>query len=488
MTFAGKNILAVDTGLTGCKALVFNPIGNVIAEAQRTTPVESNGKGRSVIDMDVLWRVACEAISEAVGCSGDIGCIGFSGHGNGLYCIDAVGNSVGKAVSSMDCCAESELNLLNESERERLRELSLQQLWAGQPGMILRRLKHECPDDYSRIHKILFCKDYLAFRLTGIPVTDYSDVSASGLLNNTIGKYDPEITGLLGIKEASEMLPEIICGYDIRGVVSGQGAHDTGLPEGIPVIGGMFDVDACAYGCGTVVPGDACSIAGTWNINAVVSGHMNYSDRIRQCIRRTDGQTALLIDSSATSAVNIKWYAGKLLGCDKSSDFEKLDAGLEHYEYTFRSPYYLPFVNGSLGCGMSRGAFVGLDISCDRETLFAAVYEGICFAHRWHFDNLVATDSEISTMTLTGGAAKGKEFRQLMADICGINVQTVNIEQSGAFGIWAAASCALKRFNDIGEAVAGKIRITDTRQPDEIRHAVFEERYMKFKELIKCPL
>lgn len=488
MSKKDKYILAIDTGLTNSKALIFSQDGCVLAEVQRTTPVRTEGNGHSEIDMEELWSVIREIISEVTKSVPDkknIVCIGFSGHGNGLYCLDANGNPLRKAITSMDTRAISEVTSFPTDLAEILRKKSMQQLWSGQPGMILRHLKKHDPKHYGMISRIMLCKDYLAYRLTNIITTDYSDISASGLMNNSTGVYDMDILSILEIPEVFTMLPEYIHGYDIRGGVSLQGARDTGLHQGTPVIGGMFDVDSCTYGCGTVWPGSECSIAGTWNINARVSERMTYSDRIRQCIWRTDGQTTLMIDSSATSAVNIKWYIKKLLAAE-SSNYSKFDQSVAGHQFRFDSPYFLPFVNGSLGSYKSRAAFIGIDILCDNYSLFAAVYEGICFAHRWHLEN-IGGDS-YKNLRVTGGTAKGKQFCQLFADVCGKRIETVNVEQSGAFGIWAAATCAIGLYNNMETALSSKLVMNGEFIPDKNKHELFNNRYQRFKELIQCHL
>lgn len=482
-------ILAVDAGLTNSKAIVYDDSGNILMESSATTPVESGPDGISQINMDELWRVVCGLISEVSGKLagyGSIVCIGFSGHGNGLYCIDASGKPVGKAVTSMDLRAAEELMSLDPDNAEFIRNKSMQQLWSGQPGMILRWMKKTVPEQYSRISKFMLCKDYLAYRLTARVATDYSDISASGLMDNHAGCYDNELLIRLGIPEMINALPECIRGYDIRGTVSSQGANDTGLAEKIPVIGGMFDVDACAYGCGAISPGDLCSIAGTWNINSLVSASRSYSDKIRQCIIRTDGNKSLIIDSSATSAINITWYLKKLKNLGQS-DFDRFDADIAEYCYSLDSPYFMPFVNGSLGTGLNKAVFTGIDLSCGPDNLFAAVYEGVCFAHRWHLENIDSSNLT-RVLTLTGGAAKGKQFCQLFADINGREVRTVNIAQSGAFGIWAAAAYAAGYFASMEQAVESKLDVVNRFVPDIDRHELFNNRYNNFKELIKCHL
>ena len=482
------NILAVDTGLTGCKALVFDREGNVLAEAERETPVETGPHGCSVIDMEQLWKTACKVIAEAAAaCAGRgaIGCVGFSGHGNGLYCVDASGRPSGKAITSMDMRSAGELATLQPESAEWLKQQTTQQLWPGQPGAILRWLKRQYPEQYRRIHKVMFCKDYLAFRLTGEVATDFSDISASGLMDNVNGGYHAGILAHLDIGEAMGMLPPVIRGYDFRGGVSAQGSMDTGLAKGIPVIGGMFDVDACVYGCGTFLPGGSCSIAGTWNINTAVADGMRYSPRIRQCARRTDGQSALLIDSSATSATNIKWFVDAVL---EEADYEQFDARMENYIYASDSPFFLPFIKGTLLPDGPGGAFTGLDVSCGQEKMFAAVYEGIGFAHRWHLENLELAGAQIDTVRVTGGAARGRHFRRLLADICGKSFEAVNVEQSGALGVWAAACAATGISDSMEAAIGGRVKVIDKALADKPRNQIFNQRYMKFKELLKCHL
>ncbi len=486
----GDKILAVDSGLTACKALIFDMTGNVLTESGAATPVISSSDGASFIDMDKLWNVICSVISDAF-LSGkispaEIKCVGFSGHGNGLYCIDQNGLPVGPAVTSMDVRAKDLIDELTETQTDFLKHKSMQHIWPGQPGIILRWIKEKKPEQYRNIHKIMFCKDYLAFRLTGKVATDYSDISSSGLLDNSESTYDPEILNCLGIPEIKSALPNIIKGYDIRSGVSTQGAEDTGIPEGIPVIGGMFDVDACVYGSGVFFPKDACCIAGTWNINAVVSDKMSFYPNIRQCVKRTDGKTSLMIDSSATSSVNIEWYLKKFLGIE--NQYNVFDCYLKSYEITFDSPFFIPFINGSLNNIFHKGAFIGLDMTCDKGKLFAAVYEGVCFAHRYHIEKLEKSGAKIELVRITGGAARSTNFCRLFTDITGKRANTTNFSQSGALGLWAGAVVALGRYENMASAIKEKVMFCEIYSPDLARHKLFTKRYEKFKELIKCRL
>jgi len=476
----GNNILAVDVGLSFCKALLFNENGNVITSASCHTPVLTPASGLSEINMTDLWNAVSGIIKQTVG-NNSVAAVGVTGHGNGIYCLDSTGTPVGNAITSMDRRAESEIDFLSNQQKDLLTSRSTQSLWSGQPGMILRWLKRHDSSEYSRIDKVMLCKDYLSFMLTGVYATDWSDMSASGLLNNISGKYDPEMLDAMGISEFNDKLPMAIRAFDIRGGVSKTAVVKTGIQAGTPVIGGMFDVDACVYGAGVIEPGTLCSIAGTWNINTAVIKKPCFEPKIRQCIRRGDGLKSMLVDSSATSAINIEWLLKTFF--KNAVDYKGFTAELEVHKWENDSPYWLPFINGSLDTIAKKGALIGLDISHDSKDMMAAVAEGICFAHRFHIENLTQAGAKFEKIRLTGGAAT-YSFCQLFSDICGLTVETVYEKQSGAVGIQAAARVALGQYSEM----TSEASVEKEFKPNHIKLALFNKRYKQFKELIKCHL
>jgi len=480
-------LLTADIGLSFCKVAVSTAESDLLSSEGAPTPVCTPGPGRSEMPMEALWQTVAGLIRrvlEAVPERTTVAAVGISGHGNGAYFVDADGQTRGQAVTSMDTAAAEEMDRLPEQNRSVLTALTLQQLWAGQPGMILRRLKRTAPERYARIGQVLSCKDFIAYRLTGQCHTDYGDVSAAGLLDIRQNRYAPELFAALELPELAAKLPPVLRSSDCRGGVTPEAASATGIPAGTPVIGGMFDVDACIYGAGIARSDDpVCSIAGTWNINAAVAAVPEFHPTIRQCVRRGDGKALLLIDSSATSAVNIEWlmkifFAG-------SRRYDELADVLRRVRRTGDSPYWLPFVNGSLGTAASRGAWIGIHASHRTDDLMAAVAEGMAFAHRFHLENLARAGAAVSGIRLTGGAAT-PEFGQLLADVCGQPVTTVTEKQSGAAGLRAAARVALGLAPTLADAVS--VTVDGAFQPIAAEHDLYNQRYQRFKELLSCPL
>ena len=89
------------------------------------------------------------------------------------------------------------------------------------------------------------------------------------------GKYDIQLAKLFGITECIDKLPPIIKSNKIAGYVTSRAAEQSGLVEGIPVVGGLFDVVSTAL-CADLKDDQHLNVVlGTWS---VVSGVTHYID------------------------------------------------------------------------------------------------------------------------------------------------------------------------------------------------------------------
>ena len=102
---------------------------------------------------------------------------------------------------------------------------------------------------------ILFCKDLLRWFMSGVAVTEETDASAAGLLNWQTGRYDHDLLRIYDLEDASPKLPKIVKSDQIAGYVTESFARKTGLPAGIPILGGLFDVNSCMLGSGITKEG-----------------------------------------------------------------------------------------------------------------------------------------------------------------------------------------------------------------------------------------
>ena len=85
-------MLAVDSGLTMSKALIFSLDGREVGFGSSKPPTLYPKTGWTERNPEDLWRHAARAMKEAITRSGieprEIACVAVTGHGNGVYCLD----------------------------------------------------------------------------------------------------------------------------------------------------------------------------------------------------------------------------------------------------------------------------------------------------------------------------------------------------------------------------------------------------------------
>jgi L-xylulokinase len=254
--------------LTAQEKKIQSSSRKVVAEYPRAAWTE--------LDMVAVWESTADAIQEVLELSGisaqHILAIGNCAHGNGIYLLDKEGKPLRSAIMSLDTRAEAIVAQWNaKGISDTAWQQTFQQHWAAQPPALLAWLKANEADTYHRIGSVLLAKDYIKYCLTNEISSDYTDMSATNLFDLNRRSYARDLLELYGIADIYPALPEIVESYEQVGTVSASAANRTGLRQGTPVVGGLFDVSATALGAGVIHSGQACIIAGTWSINEVVT-------------------------------------------------------------------------------------------------------------------------------------------------------------------------------------------------------------------------
>jgi len=328
-----KYFLSVDNGLTMIKAALLDLNGEILCTCSDKNEVINN-ESYSEVDMDLLAKKTFMVIKEVIQKTGidpsDIISVGNSGHGGGLYPVDAKGRPVRYAITSMDARSAE---MIDGWDRKKIDAYSktYAHMWNGQAIPLLYWLKANEENNYKKTNKILFCKDWIKFKLTGALSTDYTDASNSGLINLNTRNYDPDIYKLYDLEEISEKLPKLSKSEEIIGYVTEEAAFETGLIKGIPVIGGCIDLVACILGSGLHDGSSFSLISGTWSINSAIDENISKSPDITSTILFADPEKFLVMDVSPTSAVNLEWFLSEVLekmnsvSLDRKQIYKKID-------------------------------------------------------------------------------------------------------------------------------------------------------------------
>ena len=128
--------LGIDAGNTGVKAVLFDEGGRALASAHRDTGGQCPAPGMVERDIGRLRTDLDGLVREVLDKSGlkgsDIAGIGTSGHGNGLYLLDADGGPVA-AIQSLDTRAAGVVEEWNgNGVADAAEAICLQRPWAAQ--------------------------------------------------------------------------------------------------------------------------------------------------------------------------------------------------------------------------------------------------------------------------------------------------------------------------------------------------------------------
>jgi sugar (pentulose or hexulose) kinase len=173
-------LLGIDSGTSVVKSVVFDLAGNEIAVARRETPVLTPVPNGAEMDMNLAWRLASETVTEvvaAVGGGDKIAGVGVSGTCCGLWLVDAAGNPARAALLWNDGRAADIIQRWDsDGFLDRVWELTGNAMFPGYRLVALRWLLEHEPETVERARWVLFHKDWLRYKLTGVIGSDESDV------------------------------------------------------------------------------------------------------------------------------------------------------------------------------------------------------------------------------------------------------------------------------------------------------------------------
>lgn len=486
-------LLGIDNGGTMAKAALFSLDGREVAVASRKTEMATPRPGHTERDPERMWQATVEAIRAVLAQSGvspgEIAAVATAGHGNGLYLVDRQGTPLRPGIISTDTRAKQYVAAwYANGTHPAILPKTMQSLWAGQPAALLAWLGDHEPDTPRRTGWALMCKDYVRLRLTGQVAAEVTDMSATSLLDVGRLTYDSGLLAALGLADWEDWLPPLCRPEQRCGGVTAEAARATGLREGTPVAGGLFDAAACTLASGVLRQDQLCMVAGTWSVNQFVSRTPVVDrDNFMTC-RYCLPDHYLIMEASATSASNLEWFIGQFLagtqeaGQDPSL-YDACNALVAAVPPEESRIVFLPFLYGSGESADARACLLGMAGWHGRGQLLRAVYEGVAFGHRWHVDRLRRFGAAPAAIRLTGGAARSDVWAQIFADTFQLPLEVPAATELGALGAAMVAGIAAGCFADYAQAVASMVRIARLYEPDAGRATLYNEKYDRYQKV-----
>jgi len=461
-----KLFLGLDVSTTGAKALLINEKGGVVSSA--TAPLTLSAPHPLWSEQDPLdwWIGISKSIRlalEQAGVSGSsVAAIGLTGQMHGLVLLDEQGEVLRPAILWNDQRTSAQCDeIRSRLGKQRLIQITGNDALTGFTAPKILWVQQNEPEIYARVRHILLPKDYIRYRLTGEYAMDKADGSGTILFDLKTRNWSPEVLSTLEIP--ANWLPPTFEGPEVTGCVSALAAAETGLVPGTPVVGGSGDCAAQAVGVGAVQPGIIALTLGTSGVvfASTESPLVEPEGRLHAFCHAVPGRWHFM-GVMLSAAGSLQWYRDTLAPgisfdslVNEAGDIKAGSDGLLFLPYLTgeRTPYPDPLV---------RAAWIGLTVRHTRAHMTRAVLEGVAFGIKDSFRLILQAGlGSIEQVRISGGGAKSKLWRQIMADVLGVELVTVNTSEGAAFGAALLAGVGAGIYENVLTACEATIQITD---------------------------
>ena len=444
-----KIYIGIDVGTTSLKALALTEDGEIAASAKCSYELYANGR-EATQNADDWYEAAVSAIREIAAKVKDIGeicAISTSAQGGATVLLDSSGNTMTPAYSWMDNRAFRESEELKNIFGDEL--FYSRHGWRMQPNSDAAKLlwmKRNIPEIYESAAAFPSTLGFINRRLTGRIVEDPTCAAIRRLYDINGKKFNPDLLDHLELTE--EKLPKTIPAGAFVGNLTAEAASETGLSESVRVYNGAHDQYCASIGSGAVNAGQLLLATGTaWVLFGVTETPLFGESRISPCIHPAGGYGALSTVTGIGAA--FEWLS-KLT----NTKVPELSAGASERKGKNDNLFFRPSATGTgLLIGQSLGAHIaGLSIGHDKYDLALALMEGAAFETALVIEEYKKSGmTDISSLTMTGGATASVFWQSLISDVTGLEVWASNQTDSPALGA-AVIAMAMDRGEDIAAA------------------------------------
>ena len=455
-----KYMMALDSGTTSNRCILFDRAGRIVSVAQREFTQYFPQPGWVEHDANEIWAtllgVAVEAMQMAGAAAADIAAIGITNQLETTIVWDkATGEPVHHAIvwqcrRTSEYCDELRARGLTARFREKtglvldayFSATKLHWLLENVPGVRERAAKGE----------LLFgtVETWLIWKLTGgrAHVTDYSNASRTMLFNINTLDWDEEILAELNIPRS--MLPKPLPSSGLFGTT------DPSLLGGeIPITGAAGDQQAALFGQTCFQPGEAKNTYGTGCFLLMNTGEKPVFSQngLVTTIAWGLGEkvTYALEGSIFVAGAAIQWLRDEMKLIANAAESEAVAQEV----VDTNGCYVVPAFTG-LGAPYwdqyARGAIVGLTRGCNRAHIVRATLDSLTY-QTYDVLNAMRADSGIALASLKvdGGASANNYLMQTQADVIGAPVLRPTCVESTAMGAAYLAGLAVGFWRDQAE-------------------------------------
>ena len=462
-------LIGIDVGTTGAKTLVIDDQGHVVARAVEEYPMYTPRPQWAEQDPEDWWQATVRSVRRVLKESrirpAEIAGIGLTGQMHGMVMVDAQGKVLRPCIMWNDQRTAAQCEwIMNVIGPARFLELTLNPALPGVTAPKIIWTRENEPEVYARAAKVLLPKDYVRYRLTGVYATEVSDASGTVLFDVSNRRWSREVLGELVIPPS--WMPECVESQEVTGRITAEVAELTGLPSGLPVVGGAGDQAASAVGTGIVEPGLVSVTLGTSGVVFAYTDEPSRDPegRLHTFCHAVPGKWHVM-GVTLSAGGSFRWFRDSLGLSEKNiarlsgvDPYEILTAEASNAPAGCEGLIFLPYLTGErtpYPDPNARGTFFGLTLRHDKRHMVRSVLEGVAYSLRDSIELFRDLGIPITQVRAVGGGARSLTWRQIMADVFGIELVTINVTDSTAFGTALLAGVGTGIYASVPATCAG---------------------------------
>ncbi len=490
-----KYVLGIDIGTSGTKTVLFDEKGRAVKSSTIEYPLYQPQNGYAEQNPADWFNAVAKTVKSVISqidVNSIVG-IGLSGQMHGLVMLDEKNEVIRPSIIWCDQRTSAECKEITEKiGAERLIEITANPALTGFTASKILWVRNNEPENYNKCCHILLPKDYVRFKMTGAYATEVSDASGMQLLDIAKRQWSSEVLKILDINP--EFLPKVYESPDITGYINAEFSKLSGLPEGIPVVGGAGDNAAAAIGTGVAEDSKAFTTIGTSGVVFVHTSEMKIDPkgRVHTFCAAVPGCWHVM-GVTQGAGLSLKWFrdnfctsekeTAKLMNCD---EYYLMDMEAKTVPIGADRLFYLPYLMGERTPHLdpdARGVFFGLSALHTKKHMLRAVMEGVAYSLRDCIEVFREIGIEANDMTACGGGGKSPLWRQMLADLYDCKVKTATISEGPALGVAILALVGTGVYKSVQEACAEIIKTDVIQPPVKENIAQYEKYYSLYREI-----
>ncbi|MFC1890039.1 FGGY-family carbohydrate kinase [Thermodesulfobacteriota bacterium] len=498
-------LLSLDIGTGTVRAVLFDLRGTIVgktSEARHYLPDPYGEPFQEVFDDAALWSTICSLIAGLLEStdtrSESVLAVSVTGQRLSFLFLDKAGDVL-YAGPNMDARG---LHTQAEIE-ERLGEERIHPLTGQWPTMLsaLARLlwfRHEAPEVFARIRKVLMLNDWVQYRLTGEMASEPTSASVSLFLDLSTRQWSNEVLSAFDFNR--DLLPPLVSAGDVAGRVHAAASADTGLAEGTPVVVSGGDTQCALAWAGLDKPDQFGIVAGTTALVCrTVDSPLVDPGRCTWTSCHL-GANRWMVEANGQWAGTVYQWLGDLFGGYLEEEIPRAEiyARMEDRAarvspgsddtYAFLGPVIMDAENlHHLRPGMflfPPPAHPMVESPATAGRLVRSTLENIAFAICANYEQLLPLKpAEPDRVFITGGLCASRLFCRIVADCLGLPLHVGRVLEGSALGAAVCAAAGAGVFRSLGDAQQGLCGVREVFEPDGETRSVYAESYERWLEL-----